>query len=145
MSRILVVDDDEGFRWVLCQTLLSAGHEVLGAGDGREAVTLCRQQPVDLVVTDLVMPEKEGIETILEVRQIQPDLKIIAMSGGGHIFWTDCLQFARDLGANRTLAKPFTAQEVIETVASLLVDMVKPVDNTSPLPHTATSFCSLER
>jgi len=131
MSRILVVDDDESFRQPLCQTLLCAGHEVLAAGDGREALKLYRRQPIDLVISDLVMPGKEGIETMLELRRLQPDLKIIAMSGGGYIQCIDYLQMARRLGANRTLAKPFTAQEVIEAVTSLLVDEVKPVEITS--------------
>jgi CheY-like chemotaxis protein len=128
MSRILVVDDDETFLRPLCQTLLCAGHEVLAAADGSAALKLYRQQPVDLVITDLVMPEKEGIETMMELRQLQPDLKIIAMSGGGYIHCTDYLQIARRLGANRTLAKPFTAQELIEAVTSLLVEEAKPVE-----------------
>jgi DNA-binding NtrC family response regulator len=137
MSRILVVDDDESSRWVLCQTLLSADHGVLGAGDGREALALCREQPVDLVVTDLVMPGKEGIGTILELPRLQPELKIIAMSAGGHIFWTDCLPFARGLGANRTLAKPFTAQEVIEAVTNLLVAKKPGRHRSNGLAHEA--------
>jgi CheY-like chemotaxis protein len=128
MSRILVVDDDETFRRPLCQTLRCADHEVQAAADGSAALELFRQQPVDLVITDLVMPEKEGIDTILELRRLQPDLKIIAMSGGGYTHCTDYLQIARRLGANRTLAKPFTAQEVIEAVTSLLADEVRPIE-----------------
>jgi CheY-like chemotaxis protein len=129
MSRILVVDDDETFRRLLCQTLLGAGHQVLAAADGSVALNLYRRQPVDLVITDLIMPEKEGIETIVELRRLQPNLKIIAMSGGGYLHCADYLQIARRLGANKTLAKPFTAHEVIEAVASLLVDEAKPVES----------------
>ncbi len=122
MSTILVVDDDETFRRLLCQTLLCLGHEILAAAEGCEALKLHRQHTIDLVITDLIMPEKEGLETILELRRLQPNLKIIAMSGGGRILRVDCLQFARNLGANRTLAKPFKAQEVIEAVTSLLAE-----------------------
>jgi CheY-like chemotaxis protein len=104
MSTILVVDDDETFRRLLCQTLLRAGHEVLAADDGRGALRLYRQQPADLVITDLIMPEQEGLETILELRRLQPDLKIIAISGGGRMVPGDYLPIARHLGAARTLA-----------------------------------------
>ena len=120
MSRILVVDDDESFRRLVCQVLLRGDHEVLAAPDGRAALSLFRKQPVDLVITDLIMPEKEGIETIMELRRLQPDLKIIAMSGGGRLGITDCLKMARHIGAARTLAKPFALQEILEAVTSLL-------------------------
>jgi CheY-like chemotaxis protein len=120
MSRILVVDDDDGFRRTLCQTLLRAGHEVLAAPDGSAALKFYRQQPVDLVITDLIMPDKEGLETILELRRLQPELKIIAVSGGGRNRLGEYLPIARRLGAAKTLAKPFTSQEILAAVASLL-------------------------
>ena len=120
MHRILVVDDEESLRLLLSRALQKAGYEVVTAANGAAAVELFRAQPADLVITDLVMPEKEGIETILELRQLQPGLKIIAMSGGGYMEAQDYLQMAGKLGAMGTLSKPFTAQRVQELVAELL-------------------------
>ena len=120
MSRILVVDDDEALRRTLCQTLERADYDVVGAADGAAALKLYRQQPVDLVITDLIMPEREGIETILELRRLRPDLKIIAVSGGGLMAPAAYLAPARPLGAAMALAKPFTSEEILQAVASLL-------------------------
>ena len=114
------MDDNEGFRKPLCQTLERAGYEVLSAADGAAALRLFRQQPVDLVITDIIMPEKEGLETIMELRRIKPELKIIAISGGGRIGAEDYLPLAEHLGAARTLAKPFSSAEIIEAVSGLL-------------------------
>jgi DNA-binding response OmpR family regulator len=120
MSRILVVDDDDNFRWAITQTLRRAGCEVLSAADGAAALQLYQEHPVDLVITDLIMPGKEGLETIMELRRLRHDLKIIAMSGGGHVGPEDYLSVAAQLGATITLSKPFSAQELLETVKGLL-------------------------
>jgi len=120
MRRILVVDDEDSLRLLLGRALQKAGYEVVTAANGAAALQEFRAQPADLVITDLVMPEKEGIETILELRQLQPALKIIAMSGGGYLEAQDYLQMAGKLGAMGTLTKPFTAQRVQELVAELL-------------------------
>ena len=120
MSRILIVDDDEVLRRMLCQVLVQAGYEVLAAVDGAAALELYRQQPVDLVITDLIMPHKEGIETILELRRLKPDQKILVMSGGGRIAPAVYLALARPLGAAMALAKPFASEEFLEAVAGLL-------------------------
>lgn len=120
MARILIVDDEDALRSLLSRALQKAGYEVATAANGAAAVEQFRAQPADLVITDLVMPEKEGIETILELRQLQPGLKIIAMSGGGYMEAQDYLQMAGKLGAMGTLSKPFTAQRVQQLVAELL-------------------------
>jgi len=85
MARILVIDDDIQILEMLGQTLEREGYEVVDALDGKEGMRLYREAPTDLVITDIVMPEKEGVETIMELKRDFPDVKIIAMSGGGQI------------------------------------------------------------
>jgi CheY-like chemotaxis protein len=82
MARILVIDDERIIRTIVKHALEEDGHEVIEAGDGEEGIQLYRKNPTDLVVTDIIMPRKEGIETIKELRRNYPDIKIIAMSGG---------------------------------------------------------------
>jgi DNA-binding response OmpR family regulator len=120
MKRILLVDDNEPFRRGLGLTLERAGYEVQSAPDGAVALKLFREFPADLVITDLIMPEKEGLETIMDLRRLQPELKIIAMSGGGRIDPNDYLPIAKKLGAALTLSKPFSTGEILEAVAGLL-------------------------
>jgi DNA-binding response OmpR family regulator len=120
MARILVVDDSAVVRRVIREALEFEGHDVLVAEDGGEALDLFRGDPTDLVITDIVMPEKEGIETILELRELNSGVKILAMSGGGLFSPEVHLTPARMLGADETLSKPFTARELIETVERLL-------------------------
>src|SRR5947207_3510654 len=105
MARILVVDDDIPFRKMLRLTLSRFGHAVGEARDGDEALKTIREAPVDLVMTDLIMPGREGIETIEALRHEFPALKIIAMSGGGRMTAHQYLSIARAMGADRTLAK----------------------------------------
>jgi DNA-binding response OmpR family regulator len=130
MKRILLVDDNEGFRRPLAAILQRAGYEVQTAGDGAAALALFRQHRFDLVITDLIMPEKEGLETIMELRRLRPTLKIIAMSGGGRMDPSDYLPMAERLGAALTLTKPFSAQEFLEAVATLL----REPEGTPPSP-----------
>jgi DNA-binding response OmpR family regulator len=120
MTRILLVDDDESFRRMLHLTLVRAGYDVVDAGDGNKALKLFRAQPPDLVLTDLIMPDREGLETIMELRSIQPDVKIIAMSGGGRSRPGDYLKVARQMGAARVLAKPFSNQELLDAVRAVI-------------------------
>ena len=116
MARILVVDDEEVIRFTLRQILEKAGHEVLEAVNGQEALYRFDEQRVDLVITDIIMPEKEGIETIVELRRRQPDLKIIAVSGGGRTKTMDYLQIAERLGADGALPKPLKRRAIIDAV-----------------------------
>ena len=120
MPRILLVDDDESFRKMLRLSLIRMGHDVVEARDGREAVRLIKEGPPDIMITDLVMPEKEGLETIDEVRRQYPALKIIAMSGGGRINASDYLKIARAMGADQVLAKPFSIDEIAASLASVM-------------------------
>ena len=120
MKRILLVDDNESFRRSLGVVLQRAGYEVQSAADGSAALELYHQQPTDLVITDLIMPGKEGLETIVELHRLEPQLKIVAISGGGRMAQEDYLPMSRHLGAAATLVKPFSPQEMLELVAKLL-------------------------
>jgi CheY-like chemotaxis protein len=100
--------------------LEGAGYEVAEAPDGTQGIRLYRQQPCDLVITDIIMPEKEGLETIRELRRDFPDVKILAISGGGRIRPDEYLPLAKKFGAHRTLAKPFEQKELLEAVQELL-------------------------
>lgn len=115
----LVVDDDPMVREVVARTLDSAGYSVRSAGNGNEAVEIFSQQPCAIVVTDIVMPEKEGIETILELKRLDSRVKILAISGGGRERGKEFLRYASRLGASAVLAKPFRKAELLEAVSRL--------------------------
>jgi CheY-like chemotaxis protein len=116
---ILLIDDEETFRAALRQFLSRAGYDVVEAANGLEAIKSFRERPADMVITDIIMPEKEGIETLIELRQDLPDVKMIAMSGGGWYGTEIDFDMAKKLGA-RTLDKPFTLQELLDMVQELL-------------------------
>jgi len=120
MPRVLVIDDDETSRLLLRETLEDEGYEVEEASDGKIGVGLYRQNPTDLVITDLIMPGQEGIETILELRQDFPGIRIIAISGGGTGVSTNYLEVAKKLGARHTLTKPIKAEELLAAIRDLL-------------------------
>lgn len=112
MPRLLLVDDDDSFRTMLRITLVKMGHVVHEARNGREAMVAYEREPLDLVITDLVMPEQEGVETIRKLRHQYPEVKIIAMSGGGRATATGYLKIAKAMGADLVLAKPFSNDEM---------------------------------
>ena len=116
--RILVIEDDEGMRLVVRRMLESAGHEVAEAENGSAGMRLFEQGGYDAVVTDLIMPEKEGIETIVTIRQSDKAVRVVAMSGGAQVGQGDYLKMAAGLGANATLNKPFTKQDLLRALAS---------------------------
>ncbi len=120
MGRIMVVEDDKAVRELLREILKRAGHEVIAAGNGKEAIALYQDTPADLIITNILMPEKEGLETIQEMRRDDPDIKIIAISGGGQIGPADYLEIARRFGARRTFSKPFDRKELLAAVDELL-------------------------
>jgi len=120
MARILVIDDDATVRLSVKLALEDADHAVTVAADGQEGTDLFRQNPADLVISDIFMPEKEGLETIDEIRRIQPQTKIIAISGGGRMDPDDYLAIAKSVGADRSLLKPFDIQQLVDMVAELL-------------------------
>lgn len=123
-ASILIVDDDEMVRRVLRRMLETAGYEVREAPNGKVAMQECERQPVDLLITDIFMPEQEGMETISSLRRNRPNLKIIAISGvaGDHY-----LKMARLLGARATLQKPLRLGVVLETVRTTLELPPEPV------------------
>ena len=118
--RILVIDDDEQMRVLLQQAMQWAGFEVVAAENGRKGQQLFEEQPADLIITDLIMPEQEGLETIRSLKQGYPKVKIIAISGGGRIGPEAYLPAAMELGADRIFAKPFDVKELISAVQELL-------------------------
>ncbi len=118
--RILVIDDDQQIRILLRQVMELAGYEVVEAGDGREGLLKLRKLGADLVITDLIMPEQEGLETITSMKKEYPKLKIIAISGGGRIGPEAYLPAAQELGAERVFSKPFDIRELAEAVKELL-------------------------
>jgi CheY-like chemotaxis protein len=120
MPRILLIDDDHDFRSMLRTALEHDGYTVEEAQNGYEGIRRYRAAPADLVITDILMPEQEGLETIRELRQEFPAVKIIAMSGGGRTGNLNFLSLARRFGALLTLQKPFTLQEFREAVHQAL-------------------------
>jgi DNA-binding response OmpR family regulator len=126
MAKILVIDDDSGVREVMARALARDGHEVVTAADGNEGLSVARREPPDLVITDIFMPEREGLDTIMELRKWRPDLRIIAISGGGHFASGDYLRVARDMGAAVTLNKPIDLRALSSAVDSLLGDSGPP-------------------
>lgn len=107
-ARILVIEDDDSIRDYLCRILEKAGHQVIGAENGKQGIVLYREHNSDLVITDIIMPEMEGIETILNIRSDCPEAKIIAISGGGNkMSIATCLATGEIAGAVKTIPKPF--------------------------------------
>ena len=120
MAEILVVDDEHLLRSTLRHTLEAAGHVVREAANGIEAIDAITRQRPALVIMDILMPEKEGIETILDIRRQFGEIKIIAMSGGGRVGDTAFLTVAEKLGADRIIAKPFSRDQLMSAVNALL-------------------------
>jgi len=120
MTKILVIEDEDSFRNVLVKMLTKAGYEVRQAGDGNQALTVCEEFKPDLVLTDIIMPDKEGLETIQELMDVSPGIRIIAMSGGGRFGPDSYLPLAEKLGAKATLQKPFMREDLLDTVKSVL-------------------------
>jgi CheY-like chemotaxis protein len=116
---ILLIDDEENFRSVIKQVLVNAGFEVVEAANGAQGIQYFYEKPADMIITDIIMPEKEGIETIIELKKAFPNVKLIAMSGGGW-YGTDIdFDMAKKLGA-KTLDKPFALQDLLDIVHELL-------------------------
>lgn len=120
MTRILVVDDDAMVRTALRAVLEDAGYEVFEAVNGRHGLEVFDHSAPDVVVTDLLMPEMGGIETIIELRRRRCGAKIVAISGEGGVRHPDLLGFARRLGADQILAKPFAPERFLVVIRSLL-------------------------
>jgi CheY-like chemotaxis protein len=120
MAKVLVIDDDPGFRRMVNLVLTRAEHIVIEAEDGNFGLLRFEEEKPDLVISDIVMPGKEGIETIREIRALSPATPIIAMSGGGASIGLEYLDAAGKLGASSILAKPFRPADLAEMVKRLL-------------------------
>ena len=120
MAKVLVIDDESQVRSMVRELLEDEGYAVVDAKDGKEGLKLFRNEPTDLVITDIIMPEKEGLETILELRRFSPGVKIIAISGGGRLVSKDCLDIAQKFGAQRVFSKPLNNNELLRAIAELL-------------------------
>jgi CheY-like chemotaxis protein len=120
MPHILIIDDEAMIREMFRRILELEGYAVSEAAEGNEALARCREQCPDLIITDLIMPDKEGIETIIEIRRDFPETKIIAISGGGRVTAREYLELAETFGADRSLSKPIGREELLAAVRALL-------------------------
>ena len=120
MANIIIIEDDVQLRKMLRQMLEREGYEILEASDGTEGIKIYREKPTDIVITDMIMDGKEGVETIIELKREFPDVKIIAISGGGRLNPEVYLDMAHKLGVLQTLTKPFDRKELLETVRKIL-------------------------
>ena len=122
MTKILVVDDEVTVREMVGEMLTRGGYEVVMAANGLEAMRRLKEQEFAVIVTDIVMPEQEGLETVLAVRKEHPQTKVIAISGGGRYGASDYLETATFFGADRVFGKPISWQELLAAVEELLAE-----------------------
>jgi CheY-like chemotaxis protein len=115
--RILLVDDDDLSRATIHQMLERAGHAVVSTASGGDAIGLFKTNPPEMVITDLIMPDTDGLELIQELRKLDGTVRIIAISGGGRVNANEYLTVARKFGAAGILAKPFSNQELKDAIA----------------------------
>ena len=120
MANILVIEDDPTLRRMIRAHAESDGHRVFEGSNGALGLEIFDQQPIDLVITDIFMPVKEGIETIIELRNKSQNVKIIAISGGGRLKSVDYLELAGNVGADRILKKPISRETLRQTISELL-------------------------
>lgn len=120
MASILVIDDEVQVRFAMRAVLEDAGHSVEEAATGTDGLAALNERAFDLVICDIIMPDKEGIETIGDIRALFPQQPIVAISGGGRIRKEDYLAVAAAVGASQTIAKPFTADTLLATVSAVL-------------------------
>lgn len=131
MARILLIEDDDMLRELLAHALSQVGHTVYQASDGRQGCDLFLATSPDVVLTDIIMPGQEGIETIIKLRHQHPNVAIIAMSGGAthSKFYLD---IATKLGAHRVLPKPFTPSDLLHVIDEVLAGQRPPTPPPSP-------------
>ncbi|UCG88291.1 MAG: response regulator [Gemmatimonadota bacterium] len=123
MAKILVIDDEEGVRRAIGKVLVRAGYEALEAPDGKVALSLLKDEPPDLVICDLFMPEMDGVEVLRELRRHYPDLRVVAISGGAYHGKVELLDVAKGLGAVAVLKKPFQSQQLLDVIHEQLGDV----------------------
>ncbi len=121
MPSILIIDDDDSLRDALCRTLRKEDYTIMEASDGRQGMKQLERSPANLILLDMFMPDKDGLETIMELRRTHPGVRVIAMSGGGFKGTVDVLHVAKKLGVRRTLSKPFTREQLLDAVREELL------------------------
>ena len=131
MASLLLIDDDEPLRTVTAEVLRSAGHTVHEAPDGKSGLKLCRAGAYDLIITDMMMPEMDGVELMVGLQHTAPRPRVIAISGGSRFSNPVYLPMAKKLGAQRVLQKPFRPEELVQAVAEVLAEPAPP---TVPRP-----------
>jgi CheY-like chemotaxis protein len=122
MPGILIVEDEKDIRDMLKVALLRHKYTVLEAVDGKDAITHFKPSLTDLVITDLIMPDEDGLKVIMKLRELKPSIKIIAISGGGKAGPGSYLNLAEALGANAIYSKPFSINELISKIKMLVDD-----------------------
>jgi CheY-like chemotaxis protein len=120
MSGVLIVEDDKELREMLKMSLLRSGFIVLEAKNGKDAITHFKPALTDLVVTDLIMPEEDGLKVVIKLRELKPSIKIIAISGGGKVGPGSYLNLAKALGADAIFSKPFSINDLTTKIEQLL-------------------------
>ena len=121
--KVLLIDDDPLVRFALASMLQPYGYEVVTAENGRIGTRLLRTEHPDVVITDIIMPDQEGFETIIEIKREHPDTKVIAISGGFRQGNLDILPMARALGADAAIAKPFEPSQLIDEIKRLTIQL----------------------
>jgi DNA-binding response OmpR family regulator len=120
-KRILVIEDDPAVRLTICENLRESGYDIIEAADGEEGLSMiAATENLALVITDIIMPHKEGIETIIAIKKQYPGIKLLAISGGGRTKSMDFLEVAQKLGADIIMPKPLDIDELERSVESLL-------------------------
>lgn len=122
MPNVLVIDDERRVRRAMRLVLEEAGHQVAEAEHGDQGLDHVENNPVDLIICDILMPQREGVSTIDELRQRGHRMPIIAVSGGGQTGRANFLDFAQDLGADRTMEKPVQTEELLAAISELLAE-----------------------
>jgi CheY-like chemotaxis protein len=121
MPRVLIIEDEVELREMIKTSLIRRKYTVMEAGNGKDALSRFKPSMTDLVVTDLIMPEEDGLKVIMKLKEIKPSLKIIAISGGGKAGPGGYLNLAKALGAHAVLSKPFSINELISKIEELLI------------------------
>ena len=124
MGRILIIDDDRSMRIILEKILHSGGHETVSAENGREGIRLYRENPVDLILTDLIMPDRDGLEVVREISAEFPDAKIFAMTSYDSTGSKGYLELAVEYGALRTFQKPFNRDDLLAAIDEALDNQI---------------------
>ena len=118
---VLLVDDEAEIRNLLMQWLEHEGHQVTCAANGIEAAEISQAKEFDLVITDMLMPESDGVKLISEIKKTRPNVRVIAISGGGRVLEsTDCLRLAKGLGAHAVVMKPFKRVQIMSAITQLM-------------------------